>query len=667
MSHHQRRARRRNLAPLRSDRRPHDPCGVAPDRAFGLGAPAGWALAATGGVSAADLMQQPGVVSLAALAAGAGAGLLYVTSRGGMGAPRTGFASKQEIATLGAKALVRRRATLRPSLASVAGRDISPMGLGWRLGLSRPYRVPIYSSCEDATLVIGPPRQGKSGLLGNAVAEAPGAVLCTSTKADLLHLTGDWRGRRGRVWVFSAAAPEDNPPQNASLPPLHAFTWSPVAGCRDPQVAMRRAGYLLSGSGGAAGTENRAFWEEAAYKALKSMLLVADLAGLGMAEVATWARNPQDKTPLTLVERLKSEGASIPAGWEHDLAQVMNGPDKTRDSVYMTLSMSLAFMASPRAAALTLGGDDAFDIDAFLAGGADTLYMIGEDTEYGGIGPLFSALAGEVFEAAKALAARMPSGRLDPPLTMVIDEAALICPIPLPRWSSDSGGRGVTLHVAVQSPAQMYATWGKYEGQTIWSNCTKIVMGGIGVVEHLEDISKLCGEQVEIRRSRSEGQNGASTSEAESRVPVMTPTDIRTIPRGQALLLHRSLRPVMFGYTNIWDHPGIAKWRRDEARHAKQAERRTRRKSRRAERRGASAPLAPVAPPTGPAVPGQVAAAPLGTDPAPVVPPRPEHLPPVAAPPVRITSAPPNWPMPVTVLRPTDHAADGEDANRGAG
>ena len=35
------------------------------------------------------------------------------------------------------------------------------------------------------------------------------------------------------------------------------------------------------------------------------------------------------------------------------------------------------------------------------------------------------------------------SGRLDPPLLMGLDEVTQICPVPLPAWLSDSGGKGI--------------------------------------------------------------------------------------------------------------------------------------------------------------------------------------------------------------------------------
>ena len=53
---------------------------------------------------------------------------------------------------------------------------------------------------------------------------------------------------------------------------------------------------------------------------------------------------------------------------------------------------------------------------------------------------------------------------------MVLDEAALICKVPLERWTADSGGRGIVLTISVQSPSQLYDGWGQRGGETIWNN-----------------------------------------------------------------------------------------------------------------------------------------------------------------------------------------------------
>ena len=66
-----------------------------------------------------------------------------------------------------------------------------------------------------------------------------------------------------------------------------------------------------------------------------------------------------------------------------------------------------------------------------------TVYLLGaEDAQ---VAPLLAALTGHIARTARQIAGRQPDGRLDPPLTLALDEAALICPIPLDKWTSRHG------------------------------------------------------------------------------------------------------------------------------------------------------------------------------------------------------------------------------------
>ena len=59
------------------------------------------------------------------------------------------------------------------------------------------------------------------------------------------------------------------------------------------------------------------------------------------------------------------------------------------------------------------------------------------------VAPLFAAMATEIHYVAAQMGQASPSGRLDPPLLMGLDEVTQICPVPLPSWLSDSGGKGI--------------------------------------------------------------------------------------------------------------------------------------------------------------------------------------------------------------------------------
>ena len=88
-------------------------------------------------------------------------------------------------------------ATLRPSIQHPRASDV-----GYLLG--RSCGREIWASVEDSILVIGPPRSGKGlHLVINAILDAPGAVVTTSTRPDNIAATIDARqgtrtGRRLR-------------------------------------------------------------------------------------------------------------------------------------------------------------------------------------------------------------------------------------------------------------------------------------------------------------------------------------------------------------------------------------------------------------------------------------------------------------------------------------
>ena len=123
----------------------------------------------------------------------------------------------------------------------------------------------------------------------------------------------------------------------------------------------------------------------------------------------------------------------------------------------MVMSRALAFMADPALAASVLPAPGTgFGIPAFLRD-AGTLYMIAEAvSEEAPVAPLFAAMATEIHYIAAQIGQASPSGRLDPPLLMGLDEVTQICPVPLPSWLSDSGGKGIQVVavVARRSPAR---------------------------------------------------------------------------------------------------------------------------------------------------------------------------------------------------------------------
>ena len=136
----------------------------------------------------------------------------------------------------------------------------------------------------------------------------------------------------------------------------------------------------------------------------------------------------------------------------------------------MVISRALSFLADPGLAAAVLPSDEpAFCIEAFLRS-RGTLYLIAEaEHDDSPVAPLFAAMAGEIHHAAAQLGQASPGGALDPPLLMALDEIVQTCPVPLPAWLADSGGKGIQLIPVAHGEAQLRTRWDRDGAQASWT------------------------------------------------------------------------------------------------------------------------------------------------------------------------------------------------------
>ncbi|MFC7844400.1 type IV secretory system conjugative DNA transfer family protein [Streptomyces sp. NPDC057382] len=541
----------------------------------------------------------PGFIGTAAVASGLGIVLLKNKLDLGAAGPvnssdRVGFATPKELKRwLSVSGLRRRAAVLRPSLAGLKGREISPHDVGYHLGTDVLYRKGLFVACEDLVLIYAPPRSGKSAQLGNAVIDAVGSCIVTTTRSDLYEHTHELRRQLNRpVWVFNAGV--------SGVP--NTVRWNLVAGCEDPATAIRRAGYILAASTSGDDMENASFWEGHSFTVLSSYLMAAALADGDLMTVRRWVTAPTEREPL---EILQAHYERVPAGWAQLLAQMLEAPERTRDSVYLTLVRSFQFMSHPEVVDIVSPrpGEQKFDVDDFL-NSRGTLYLMGRDARYGSVAPLFAALVGEIYEAAYVRADNSPGGRLDPYLRMVLDEAAVICPLPLHLWSADAGGRNLQLLISVQSPSQLRERWGRNGAQTIMNNATRVVLGGLSLPDDLEELSVMCGERdEEVASASTSDDDKQSRSVTVRRARVMPPDAIRQMEQGTGLVFYRHLPPIRYRFTPVWE-------RRDVRELAKQAKARQKEEAKLKKKGLLNSPVVPPQmPAAAPVVPSQPPAA----------------------------------------------------------
>ncbi|MCW2666520.1 MAG: Type secretory pathway VirD4 component-like, partial [Frankiales bacterium] len=173
------------------------------------------------------------------------------------------------------------------------------------------------------------------------------------------------------------------------------------------------------------------------------------------------------------------------------------------------------------------------------------------------VAPLITALLEDLLDTARTLAAATPHGRLDPPLLLLLDEAANIAPIPsLPNLLADGGGSGITTVTVLQSLAQARSRWGEAGADAMWDAATtKIVLGGLAHADDLQRISRLAGDIDLPHVTHSSGSGGPSRSTSTRRLPALPLERIRCLPAGQALVLARRCPPVQVQLSPWWQHP----------------------------------------------------------------------------------------------------------------
>lgn len=425
-------------------------------------------------------------------------------------------------------AMLRRAHIWRPSLAEMQWwrRILVPVE-EYAVRMARVGSFTVYSPIEEVTLRVGGPRTGKSGEMADHIADAPGAVVATSTRLDLLTMVGSLRTRRGPVYVFNPSGLGDVP---------STISFDPLQGCHQSATAFARAEDML---GGTDGEGDRAYWVAQARRVLSGLLHAAALGEASMLDVLTWVAAP-DAAKAVVTAHLRRSPA---AAYLPDLSQFFGTNDRTRSSIASTIMPALSWLTSE-----TVGSSadvpQSIDVEDLLRT-KGTVFMLGADD--GNVAPLVAALTGHIAREARRLASVCPSGRLDPPLTLALDEAALICPVPLDNWTADMGGRGITIHIAAQSRAQLRQRWGPDGAAAILNNAgTLLVFGGTRDPEDLTAWSMLSGDRTEPNLT--------------VRVPVLSPAQVSQLPDRRVLVIKRSM-PAAVGVVRM-------AWRRRDVRQA---------------------------------------------------------------------------------------------------
>jgi type IV secretory pathway TraG/TraD family ATPase VirD4 len=446
----------------------------------------------------------------------------------GLRSRENGLAGRGELASLCPKGIAARAYELRPSLRGV--RELDPDETGNLLGDLAPSGPELRSSFEDVELDLMAPRAGKStGIAIPRVLRARGAVLLTSNKSDVYAVTCAERAKIGTVWTFD--------PQGIAHTP-RGMWWDMLAECVSMEGARRLAGHFVASVNDDASKKD--FWISAAQNTLTALFLAAARGGAPLSELLTWLADPADRTPIDLLR-----GAGLPAMAEQ-LQGTVRGAVETRDGIYETARQCIACLLDPEILAWVTRDNylPQFRPDLHVLG-RDTLYLLSKDGG-GSAAGVIAGLADATMRAGVVAAERM-GGRLDPPMTAVLDEAANVCRISdLPDLYSHLGSRGINVVTLLQSYRQGSRVWGEAGMDAMWSAATvKLLGAGLDDADFVEKISRLVGQHDVSTVSTSRSRDGSSRSVSFRQEHILPPDMIRALPKGTALLLATGIRPAL--------------------------------------------------------------------------------------------------------------------------
>ncbi|MDQ0714458.1 hypothetical protein QFZ55_003910 [Streptomyces luteogriseus] len=316
-------------------------------------------------------------------------------------------------------------------------------------GLATPASLFAQERVGGWEKVLVAPRETRQATAAQAVRDAEGPAVIVTSNPLLWQDTKDARAKLGPTHLYDPTHLCDTPSR------LH---WSPTSGCEDKATASQRATALLTPVRPTAKLDQAL--TDTATTLLRSYLHAAAIDGRTIRHVHRWSQGTQIQDAVRIL-RTNPKAAPGSAG---ELEGALTAHPERRDMAQQLTTRALAALSTVNIReACTPNRTDALALDSFVHEGG-TLYVVGESIEdprtNPGAMPLLTALVSSVVERGRHMAERSSAGRLDPPMTLVLDDVAAVAPLPqLPELLATGADRGMPTLALLRSREQGRARW----------------------------------------------------------------------------------------------------------------------------------------------------------------------------------------------------------------
>ncbi|GAB3961758.1 type VI secretion protein [Streptomyces sparsus] len=282
-----------------------------------------------------------------------------------------------------------------------------------------------------------------------ALRAAEGPALVVTADVSLWRETVGARSKLGPTYLYD--------PGHLTEAPVR-LSWSPEHGCADPATARSRAAALLTPVRSPARADETT--HAAAETILRCCLHAVAVSGRPFRQVHRWTATGAVGDAVRILR--KDRGAA--AGTAGELEAMLIAHPERRDQAMELIRRALASLSQLHVRnACTASRIDTAARESFLQE-MGTLYLMGESVEVPrrapGTMPLLTALTENVVEHGRRVAERSSAGRLDPPLTLILDGPATVAPLAgLPALLSHGAENGLRVFAYLRSMDQAHAWW----------------------------------------------------------------------------------------------------------------------------------------------------------------------------------------------------------------
>jgi type IV secretion system protein VirD4 len=418
--------------------------------------------------------------------------------------------------------------------------------LSGRIVLGRtPWRQTIASTLRHSLLLFGPTLSGKTlSFVIPTVLRWRGPVIATSSKVDVLLATMTARERRGHVYLLD--------PFRASG--MRGIRWSPLVGSASWAGALDMAYWLAQAASVSHTVQSAEFWETLAKNLLAPLLYAAaNMPGATMLTVVRWANEydlAEEVAAVFDAMQAKDPDDPGPKLARSAFRASVKADPRRKDSIYGTAQVLLDVYKYPAVAETASGCD--IDREVFLSGydaaGTpidNTVFVFAPEHRQDQLRPLFEAfICWLVRQAEDRYAATGVA--LDPPLLVMLDEAANIAPLrKLGTYASSLASQGVQLVAVFQNFGQVRDRYGSQASTIVTNFLVKVLMGATTDRELLELLTVLIGKEEIAQESLTYGVDGSRVATAAIRQRDLAPIHSLVQQRpGQALALLSHRRPI---------------------------------------------------------------------------------------------------------------------------